>query len=549
MESENEKFKNNPLENARRTAEFWRRASGVYMAYKGAQVRAAYLKRRGWDAQQLKEEHWQPHHSWAGKEFYSMAVDLRGFYLKLGQFFAARAEFVPEPICRHLALLHDRVPPMPAQQARSVIEEELGGVPLEEVFEWIDLEQPLGSASIAQVHKAKLRQPSRRRKRRTFGGEVFNWRLSAKAQRRDDCSWRIATGQEVFLEPSRSPQPSLDESGNTEHTASDVLDASVSGRDRLAEIRETLLRAAEARDGPKDGIVAVKVQYPDAQQTMMTDLTSIRRWAGFLQKTEIKFDMLSAVDELSKQVVLEFDFRREARVMDAVAENLKGLRKRLEIPRSLPGLVTKRLLVMNFIEGDQITRLAHRTQGLSQRKKKAAAARIMERVAEAFGVMMLETGLFQADAHPGNILVMKGARIGLIDYGQSKQLPEAERLAFAALLLELGRERRDVRPADMARCLADLGLRFERSDNEALMTKMAFGMFDTRTSHRVDPFSPDSPIKSLGISHFPPDVFFVLRVMQLLRGLAGGLGVDFSAAKQWAPLARRALRRAGRNPA
>ena len=48
--------------------------------------------------------------------------------------------------------------------------------------------------------------------------------------------------------------------------------------------------------------VVVQVQYPDAQQTMMTDLSSIRRWAGFLQKTEIKFDMLSAVDELSKQV-------------------------------------------------------------------------------------------------------------------------------------------------------------------------------------------------------------------------------------------------------
>lgn len=44
-----------------------------------------------------------------------------------------------------------------------------------------------------------------------------------------------------------------------------------------------------------------QVQYPDAQQTMMTDLKSIRNWAGFLQKTEIKFDMLSAVDELAKQ--------------------------------------------------------------------------------------------------------------------------------------------------------------------------------------------------------------------------------------------------------
>ncbi len=49
-----------------------------------------------------------------------------------------------------------QVPPMPAQQARSVIEEELGGVPLEEVFEWIDLDTPLGSASIAQVCTAVL---------------------------------------------------------------------------------------------------------------------------------------------------------------------------------------------------------------------------------------------------------------------------------------------------------------------------------------------------------------------------------------------------------
>ena len=46
----------------------------------------------------------------------------------------------------------------------------------------------------------------------------------------------------------------------------------------------------------------MQVQYPDALQTMITDLRSIRNWAGFLQKTEIKFDMLSAVDELAKQV-------------------------------------------------------------------------------------------------------------------------------------------------------------------------------------------------------------------------------------------------------
>ena len=44
-----------------------------------------------------------------------------------------------------------QVPPMPPDQTRKVIERELGGVSLEDVFEWIDLEQPLGSASISQV--------------------------------------------------------------------------------------------------------------------------------------------------------------------------------------------------------------------------------------------------------------------------------------------------------------------------------------------------------------------------------------------------------------
>ncbi len=67
-----------------------------------------------------------------------------------GQFIGARSDFVPEQICRRLALLQDQVPPMPAQQAREVIEDELG-MPLEEAFEWIDLEEPLGSASISQV--------------------------------------------------------------------------------------------------------------------------------------------------------------------------------------------------------------------------------------------------------------------------------------------------------------------------------------------------------------------------------------------------------------
>ena len=63
---------------------------------------------------------------------------------------------MPKPICQKLSLLHDQVPPMPPAQVRASIEGELGA-PLEQVFEWINLEKPLGSASISQVRAADCR--------------------------------------------------------------------------------------------------------------------------------------------------------------------------------------------------------------------------------------------------------------------------------------------------------------------------------------------------------------------------------------------------------
>jgi hypothetical protein len=41
---------------------------------------------------------------------------------------------------------------------------------------------------------------------------------------------------------------------------------------------------------------------------------------------------------------------------------------------------------------------------------------------------------------------------------------------------------------------------------------------------QVDPFDKNSPIKQAAVEKFPPDMFFVLRVVQLLRGMANGEG-------------------------
>jgi hypothetical protein len=54
----------------------------------------------------------------------------------------------------------------------------------------------------------------------------------------------------------------------------------------------------------------LQVQYPEARRTMARDLVNLRALAAFLSRTEIRFDMLSAVEELQKQIITEFQFRR-----------------------------------------------------------------------------------------------------------------------------------------------------------------------------------------------------------------------------------------------
>ena len=79
---------------------------------------------------------------------------LKGPFAKLGQFGAIRFDVLPEEITEALAALRDRVPPLPFERIRAVVESELG-TPLERAFAEFDA-QPLGAASIAQAHRARL---------------------------------------------------------------------------------------------------------------------------------------------------------------------------------------------------------------------------------------------------------------------------------------------------------------------------------------------------------------------------------------------------------
>jgi hypothetical protein len=74
------------------------------------QVKAAALRRtQGWSDEQIEHDLWQPQYQRAGQQMYSLCVDMRGFYLKSGQFLGARGDFMPKPMCETLSRLHDQV--------------------------------------------------------------------------------------------------------------------------------------------------------------------------------------------------------------------------------------------------------------------------------------------------------------------------------------------------------------------------------------------------------------------------------------------------------
>jgi len=81
--------------------------------------------------------------------------DLGPIYVKFGQTLSTRKDLLPEDIAEELVKLQDRVPPFSAETARAIIEEQLGQT-VEEAFDEFN-SQPLASASVAQVHTAKLK--------------------------------------------------------------------------------------------------------------------------------------------------------------------------------------------------------------------------------------------------------------------------------------------------------------------------------------------------------------------------------------------------------
>jgi aarF domain-containing kinase len=161
--------------------------------------------------------------------------------------------------------------------------------------------------------------------------------------------------------------------------------------------------------------------------------------------------------------------------------------------------------------------------------------------------MILKSGFFHADPHPGNILICKGQEVALLDYGQVKELPNKLRLGYANLVIAMA----DNNASRVSQSFWEMGLHtVAKCENEQQeLLRLAQTLFDTKmpTGQTVlQPFSDDSSIKKIAVETFPEELFSVLRTVVLLRGLSVGMGVNYSCAEQWRAMAEEALLASGR---
>ena len=348
-------------------------------------------------------------HDRVARGLHDLGIHLAGLFVKLCQVVGARADTFPEVFIRRLGRFHDAVPPRSFGEMRAQIERELGR-PLDEVFAQVD-ETPLAAASLAQVHRATL------------------------------------------------------------------------------------------RDGTP---VAVKVQYAEIARLARVDLACLRLLARVAGRMSRSFDLRSIIDEIAELVGLELDFAREGdatvRIRAALADD-----PTVRVPRVHRDLATGKLLVLEYLDGIKVTEL--------ERLRDAGhdLGEVARRIGRLYARMIFEQGFFQGDPHPGNLLVMPGTVIGLLDFGLAKELPPGFGPAVAELVTRALAG--DVPGAVAAARRAG----FEVRDDQATALP---GLVLVMLGDRDEQANALRLIQDTPITRVPSHFGLIMRVILLLNGLS-----------------------------
>ncbi len=175
-------------------------------------------------------------------------------------------------------------------------------------------------------------------------------------------------------------------------------------------------------------LVAVKVQYPGVAEALEHDLDLLRGLANTVGGGGLVFDTRQYFSVFRQETLDELDYRLEADKLARVAALLERW-PQLVVPGVVAELSAQRVLTMDLLEGPTLHARFDDPGSLDERFALGCD------VVRAVMGPLFAGGLVNADAHPGNFVVLGDGRLGLLDFGAVGALdPERVRGVGAALL-------------------------------------------------------------------------------------------------------------------
>ena len=205
---------------------------------------------------------------------------------------------------------------------------------------------------------------------------------------------------------------------------------------------------AVLRDG---GVVAVKVQRPEAPGRVESDLELMREFADFLDRRfgqRILVDVRGLVAEFETVIRRELDYTAEAANARRFGANFAGTP--VVIPKVYLELSSSRVLALQYVEGTRFRDIRPLLLTPSERRRVASMG------ADAIFKMAFEDGFFHGDPHPGNLLLTRDGDLALLDFGMVGYMSRGDIEALSRLFIAV--VQRDAAAA--LRGLETLGVRY-----------------------------------------------------------------------------------------
>ena len=190
-------------------------------------------------------------------------------------------------------------------------------------------------------------------------------------------------------------------------------------RDRFASFDDTPVASASIGQVHKgvwaDGRdVAVKIQYPGADEALRADLKTMRRLTSVLKQLSPGADVQGVVDELVERTEMELDYRLEADNQRAFAKAYEG-HPHFLIPHVVGS--APKVMVSEWTEGKPMAEIIRKG---TPDERDLCGTRLFELTFDA----PARVGMMHGDAHPGNFMMLPDGRMAVIDFGAVAPLPD-----------------------------------------------------------------------------------------------------------------------------